>query len=175
MPLIKLLIYLISVLLSFVSIAWWQNSSTIFEVSSDSVLQLNHKCYSYHYCKDCSLPMQVLWLKTKQYSIWTPMAQMPGSDSPAVAYLRKSRFRPKANRIGSADLWAQRRRSENDNTSPTGTLIPDIKKPRCFSASGLSELIPGGDLLSHGKPTLPSAQLRFTAEFGMGSGAATSQ
>ena len=30
--------------------------------------------------------------------------------------------------------------------------------------------VPGGDLLSHGKSTLSSAQLRFTALFGMGRG-----
>src|SRR6185312_2012966 len=29
---------------------------------------------------------------------------------------------------------------------------------------------PGGDLLLHGKATLPSAHARFTSEFGMGSG-----
>ena len=32
---------------------------------------------------------------------------------------------------------------------------------------------PGDDLLSHGKATLPSAQLCFTSEFGMGSGGTT--
>ena len=32
---------------------------------------------------------------------------------------------------------------------------------------------PGGDLLLHGKATLPSAHARFTAEFGMGSGGTT--
>ena len=32
---------------------------------------------------------------------------------------------------------------------------------------------PGGDLLLHGKATLPSAHARFTSEFGMGSGGTT--
>ena len=32
---------------------------------------------------------------------------------------------------------------------------------------------PGDDLLLHGKATLPSARLRFTSEFGMGSGGST--
>jgi hypothetical protein len=32
---------------------------------------------------------------------------------------------------------------------------------------------PGGDLLSHGRTTLPSAHARFTSEFGMGSGGTT--
>ena len=32
---------------------------------------------------------------------------------------------------------------------------------------------PGGELLSHGKATLPSPQLRFTSEFEMESGGST--
>ena len=40
----------------------------------------------------------------------------------------------------------------------------------CGRAFGVE---PGDDLLSHAKCTLPSAQLRFTSEFGMGSGGST--
>ena len=38
---------------------------------------------------------------------------------------------------------------------------------------GVPDKDPDDDLLSHGKPTLPSALLRFTSEFGMGSGGST--
>src|SRR5688500_15971273 len=53
-------------------------------------------------------------------------------------------------------------------------VVPDQARKEkarpCGRAFGIE---PGDDLLSHAKCTLPSAQLRFTSEFGMGSGGAT--
>ena len=47
------------------------------------------------------------------------------------------------------------------------------RKTRNLAAAGFQDKAPGGDLLLHGKATLPSAHARFTAEFGMGSGGTT--
>jgi len=46
------------------------------------------------------------------------------------------------------------------------------RKPSRFLWRVLDEA-PGDDLLLHGRTTLPSARVRFTSEFGMGSGGAT--
>src|SRR5690606_39939792 len=46
------------------------------------------------------------------------------------------------------------------------------EKPRS-RAAGFWGKDPGDDLLSHAGCTLPSARLRFTSEFGMGSGGST--
>ena len=45
------------------------------------------------------------------------------------------------------------------------------KTPRSFERGVWNKS--GDDLLSHAECTLPSAQLRFTSEFGMGSGGST--
>src|SRR5678815_4884385 len=46
------------------------------------------------------------------------------------------------------------------------------EKPRSRSC-GVLDKDPGDDLLSHARCTLPSARVRFTSEFGMGSGGST--
>ena len=47
------------------------------------------------------------------------------------------------------------------------------EKPPPFPVRVVQYKAPGGDLLLHGKATLPSAHARFTSEFGMGSGGTT--
>src|SRR3546814_7439976 len=42
-----------------------------------------------------------------------------------------------------------------------------------WSSDVCSSDLPGNDLLSHARCTLPSARARFTSEFGMGSGGST--
>ncbi len=52
-----------------------------------------------------------------------------------------------------------------------GSIVLHIIESPDLDASGLSYCkVPGGDLLSHAKYTLSSAQLRFTVLFGMGRG-----
>ena len=47
------------------------------------------------------------------------------------------------------------------------------EKPPPFPVRVDQDKAPGGDLLSHGRTTLPLAHARFTSEFGMGSGGTT--
>src|SRR6185312_448410 len=47
------------------------------------------------------------------------------------------------------------------------------EKPSPFPVRVDQDKAPGGDLLLHGRATLPSAHARFTSEFGMGSGGTT--
>ena len=47
------------------------------------------------------------------------------------------------------------------------------EKPPPFPVRVDQDKAPGGDLLLHGRATLPSAHARFTSEFGMGSGGTT--
>jgi hypothetical protein len=51
--------------------------------------------------------------------------------------------------------------------------MPRQEKTPTVSGGGFKDKAPGGDLLLHGKATLPSAHARFTSEFGMGSGGTT--
>ena len=56
----------------------------------------------------------------------------------------------------------------------TESRITETKKPQTLCARGFSELNAWRcPTLTWGDPTLPSARLRFTAEFGMGSGGST--
>ena len=55
--------------------------------------------------------------------------------------------------------------------SSIATATPKEKPAPC--GCGFQDKAPGGDLLLHGKATLPSAHARFTSEFGMGSGGTT--
>ena len=52
-------------------------------------------------------------------------------------------------------------------------LVPRKEKPPPFPVRVDQDKAPGGDLLLHGRTTLPSAHARFTSEFGMGSGGTT--
>ena len=61
--------------------------------------------------------------------------------------------------------------TKGDNV-PLRQQEPEKKKPPACRL-GVSDKNPDDDLLSHGRPTLPSALLRFTSEFGMGSGGST--
>ena len=51
-------------------------------------------------------------------------------------------------------------------------ILRHKEKPRSRSC-GVLDKDPGDDLLSHARCTLPSARVRFTSEFGMGSGGST--
>ena len=53
------------------------------------------------------------------------------------------------------------------------TATAHKEKPPPFPVRVDQDKAPGGDLLLHGRTTLPSAHARFTSEFGMGSGGTT--
>ena len=57
--------------------------------------------------------------------------------------------------------------------SAATTATAPKEKPPPFPVRVFQDKAPGGDLLLHGQATLPSARLRFTSEFGMGSGGTT--
>ena len=57
--------------------------------------------------------------------------------------------------------------------SAIATATTAKEKPPPFPVRVVQYKAPGGDLLLHGKATLPSAHARFTSEFGMGSGGTT--
>ena len=61
------------------------------------------------------------------------------------------------------------------DTAPGGDAVGawGEEKTPTEDGEGFWDKAPGGDLLLHGRTTLPSAQLRFTSEFGMGSGGTT--
>ena len=56
---------------------------------------------------------------------------------------------------------------------PAGWPVRAKEKTPTEFGEGFLDKAPGGDLLLHGQATLPSARLRFTSEFGMGSGGTT--